>query len=683
MLRCFAGGRSPAQWPDCNRVCEALFVQLCEEYRGSRRIDGVHHERWSLVKKAYLHIRQVVLNNATVMEKTSLQLPVVNTATLSSWYCKRGRGQEKRILEQGICPPQTTTVNPESLPPAVQRKGKPCMPQSIVAYSHVFVLPPNTAGTATLQGRKIRRVNPPSDLLRPPCLNPSGLCLNLTCLPYSLQEHLCVRGSGTLPPTISTLGTEYKMVPKFRKKDGCICLFDSEDAKKVKAEKRPWTRALSPDEVKESAREAVEHKAIPALPRAGSIKTEPTDSELMQAAAEVDPDTSQVDQHWISKALFRWSPSGQPEFDIDKLPLQPLLCQLPVQPLLCQLPVQPLLCQLPVQPLLCQLPVQPLLCQLPVQPLLCQLHVQPLLCQLHSLQLLRLPLCIVDTLAHGRFRASKKAVAPGVESTKRCFAGGRSPAQWPDCNRVCEALFVQLCEEYRGSRRIDGVRHERWSLVMKAYLHIRQVVLNNATVMEKTSLQLPVVNTATLSSWYCKRERGQEKRILEQGICPPQTTTVSPESLPPAVKRKGKPCMPQSIVAYSHVFVLPPNTAGTAKLQGRKIRRVNPPSDLLRPPFLAALEPQIQPPTPVFPTPPFIPPLLPQPLWSVPQPHLPALQPAGASVVHVPYTTTHYRRKKREEEEKTGFKKRKYRRSSATILCRQCQRERDPATHNQ
>ncbi|CAL8406945.1 unnamed protein product [Arctogadus glacialis] len=284
-----------------------------------------------------------------------------------------------------------------------------------------------------------------------------------------------------------------------------------------------------------------------------------------------------------------------------------------------------------------------------------------------------------------RFRTSKKAVAPGVESTKRCFAGGRSPAQWPDCNRVCEALFVQLCEEYRGSRRIDGVRHERWSLVMKAYLHIRQVVLNNATVMEKTSLQLPVVNTATLSSWYCKRERGQEKRILEQGICPPQTTTVSPESLPPAVQRKGKPCMPQSIVA-SHVFLLPPNTAGTAKLQGRKIRRVNPPSDLLRPPFLAALEPQIQPPTPVFPTPPFIPPLQPQPLCSVPQPHLPALQPAGASVVHVPYlpyTTTHYRKKKREEEEKTGFKKRKYTRSSATILCRQCQRERDPATHNQ
>ncbi|XP_045894018.1 uncharacterized protein LOC123962134 [Micropterus dolomieu] len=48
-----------------------------------------------------------------------------------------------------------------------------------------------------------------------------------------------------------------------------------------------------------------------------------------------------------------------------------------------------------------------------------------------------------DTIPKGRFRATKKCVAPGVESTKRCFAGGRSPAQWPDCNRVCEALFVQ------------------------------------------------------------------------------------------------------------------------------------------------------------------------------------------------------------------------------------------------
>ncbi|XP_052466500.1 uncharacterized protein LOC128022785 [Carassius gibelio] len=38
-------------------------------------------------------------------------------------------------------------------------------------------------------------------------------------------------------------------------------------------------------------------------------------------------------------------------------------------------------------------------------------------------------------LKQGRFRATKKIVAPGVESSKRCFVGAHSPAQWPDCNR--------------------------------------------------------------------------------------------------------------------------------------------------------------------------------------------------------------------------------------------------------
>ncbi|XP_052466511.1 uncharacterized protein LOC128022772 [Carassius gibelio] len=38
-------------------------------------------------------------------------------------------------------------------------------------------------------------------------------------------------------------------------------------------------------------------------------------------------------------------------------------------------------------------------------------------------------------LKQGRFRATKKIVAPGVESSKTCFVGAHSPAQWPDCNR--------------------------------------------------------------------------------------------------------------------------------------------------------------------------------------------------------------------------------------------------------
>ncbi|XP_016085020.1 uncharacterized protein [Sinocyclocheilus grahami] len=44
------------------------------------------------------------------------------------------------------------------------------------------------------------------------------------------------------------------------------------------------------------------------------------------------------------------------------------------------------------------------------------------------------PPCHQTTLKQGQFRAIKKIVAPGVESTKRCFVGAHSPAQWPDCN---------------------------------------------------------------------------------------------------------------------------------------------------------------------------------------------------------------------------------------------------------
>lgn len=48
------------------------------------------------------------------------------------------------------------------------------------------------------------------------------------------------------------------MDPKFRKRgDGRASLFDSEEAKRVRGEKRPWAPALSPEQVKESAKEAV------------------------------------------------------------------------------------------------------------------------------------------------------------------------------------------------------------------------------------------------------------------------------------------------------------------------------------------------------------------------------------------------------------------------------------------
>ncbi|XP_016104551.1 uncharacterized protein [Sinocyclocheilus grahami] len=105
------------------------------------------------------------------------------------------------------------------------------------------------------------------------------------------------------------------------------------------------------------------------------------------------------------------------------------------------------------------------------------------------------------TLKQGRFRATKKIVAPGVQVWKRCFVGAHSPAQWPDCNRVVEAIFTRLCALYPNAVRCDGVRVSRFTMVARAYKHIRECILTNAKVMSETTIQLPEVNAATVTQW--------------------------------------------------------------------------------------------------------------------------------------------------------------------------------------
>ncbi|XP_073728786.1 uncharacterized protein [Misgurnus anguillicaudatus] len=50
-------------------------------------------------------------------------------------------------------------------------------------------------------------------------------------------------------------------------------------------------------------------------------------------------------------------------------------------------------------------------------------------------------------LLTGRFRTPKTPTrTPGVESTTRCVLGASSaPAQWPDCCRLVETIFIRLC----------------------------------------------------------------------------------------------------------------------------------------------------------------------------------------------------------------------------------------------
>ena len=181
------------------------------------------------------------------------------------------------------------------------------------------------------------------------------------------------------------------------------------------------------------------------------------------------------------------------------------------------------------------------------------------------------------------------------------------------------------------------------------------------------------------------------------------------------MQRKGKPCMPPTSGSDAHVFVLPPNAAGTAQLKQRLNTPVAP---FHRPSFLAAQEPPLQAPNPALqpllcastlqPAPrpllpaarPLLPAVQPQTLQPAPRRHLPAARPLLPAVQHplpaaqtlqivprplltVPYTTQLYHKRKLQEEEQTGKTKRTYTRKTSTITRKQCQREQDPATHQQ
>ncbi|KAK1905295.1 Forkhead box protein E1 [Dissostichus eleginoides] len=184
--------------------------------------------------------------------------------------------------------------------------------------------------------------------------------------------------------------------------------------------------------------------------------------------------------------------------------------------------------------------------------------------------------CHKNTLKQGRFMATKKIVAPGVESTKGCFVGAHSPALWPNCNRVVEAIFTRLSDLYQNTVRCEGV-------------------------MTETTIQLPEVNAATFTQWFSRRCRSQEQQVLKQGIPAPDAPMAGPEKLLVAMQ-KGTSRFPGSL-AEPHTFVLPPNTAGEAKLQKRSqpvaISQVPPPPPYYALPFLA--------PTPPFSTPYMVP----------------------------------------------------------------------------
>ncbi|MCI4378029.1 hypothetical protein PGIGA_G00210560, partial [Pangasianodon gigas] len=106
-----------------------------------------------------------------------------------------------------------------------------------------------------------------------------------------------------------------------------------------------------------------------------------------------------------------------------------------------------------------------------------------------------------ERLTTGRFRSPKKKAVftPGVDSLKRCaLASTASPAQWPDCCRLVEAIFIRLRRIPKNPRRKGKGSLTRWSLILRDYRRIRQLILNNGAIIQSTKLQLVEVNQTTL-----------------------------------------------------------------------------------------------------------------------------------------------------------------------------------------
>lgn len=168
-----------------------------------------------------------------------------------------------------------------------------------------------------------------------------------------------------------------------------------------------------------------------------------------------------------------------------------------------------------------------------------------------------------DRLLSGRFRTPKKpSNTPGVESTTHCMLGASSaPAQWPDCCRLVENIFLRLCNLHPSPVRKGKRADSRWSLILRDYHKIRQLVLGNSLVMQGTEMQLVQVNQNTLVQWHNNREKKQELAVLLQGATLPPALPELEEPLQDARLLPAEP-MPGR---QEHPYRLPESTAGQAQ----------------------------------------------------------------------------------------------------------------------
>ncbi|KAI9516774.1 hypothetical protein NQZ68_013832 [Dissostichus eleginoides] len=186
----------------------------------------------------------------------------------------------------------------------------------------------------------------------------------------------------------------------------------------------------------------------------------------------------------------------------------------------------------------------------------------------------------------GRFRSPKKRqeFTPGVESLKRHALTTTAPlAQWPDCCRLIEAIFVRLCVIHRSPRKRGTGTVSRWDLILEDYRKIRRRILSNGTLVD--------LSHTTLVQWHNKRVKREDNALVLQGLVLPSRLSVASDPLPPSNVRPQS-AAPQPGVAYH--YILPSSTVGQAKLK----RKASPTTAT---PATVKLRSQLQ----LFPAPPF------------------------------------------------------------------------------
>ncbi|XP_053199085.1 uncharacterized protein LOC128383497 [Scomber japonicus] len=174
-----------------------------------------------------------------------------------------------------------------------------------------------------------------------------------------------------------------------------------------------------------------------------------------------------------------------------------------------------------------------------------------------------------------RFRSANKRqeFTPGVESVKRHALTTTAPlAQWPDCCRLVEAIFIRLCAIHRSPKKRGTVTVSRWDLVLEDYRQIRRRILANGLVLKQTTMQLVDVSHTTLVQWHNRRVKRQDSAIVMQGLDLPSRLSVASDPLPGANTRPVS-APPQS--GPAHQYHLPSSTVGQAQ---RKITHTHTPA---------------------------------------------------------------------------------------------------------